>query len=331
MLKSQLCTRLDCIHSYSLTGSETESPNCITELKKFIMELDALYKSRNYIFRGQSNKDHPLCSASYRHNNIKKQLKEFDHVPYREWLFSKKTQKIISLYTNNAWTIRNQEVIRIFNSTIYVMSYNYKLSKSIKENKEKFDSRQRGFYSKWPSSHWENEDTFYRIFDESLRMLLAIIDLDGNILKGSSFYESPTNLDESLAQHFGTPTSILDWTLHPYKAIFFALENIPPGVTHCSLYVYQELKSSENDRVVILPGNPNIRNPRIKAQEGLFTYIKEPFLFHFFHERFPCIEDMIPISNNFALIKYDIPICHLASLRDFLNKNNISKKTLYPN
>lgn len=85
----------------------------------------------------------------------------------------------------------------------------------------------------------------------------------------------------AVAQHYGLPTRLLDWTTNPLAAAFFAVENQHDGDS--AIYVYSDIETVNIEDFkdpftidkVYRYRPPHITN-RIPAQGGLFTIHDNP-------------------------------------------------------
>jgi hypothetical protein len=127
-----------------------------------------------------------------------------------------------------------------------------------------------------------------------------------DVLDGNS------TVDEfALAQHYGLPTHLLDWTRDPLKAIWFSIESSPlPDSKPCIWAIDRtQIPNYSNDNKYAL-GYIRIdrsTNPFLHAQDGVLTEIfgYERFLDDYGH--LPAVEDLFSTFPKGAVRKYLIP------------------------
>jgi hypothetical protein len=305
--------------------------NNVYKATVLIEELEKLYQqNKAYIFRGQPNSNFYLLPNAFRADMARRIPPGFPTSSWTAWCNSQAIQDTVSLYLDKTH-IGSVWVRRISELTFYVMQYNYSLSTYVKQYPEKFDSATLEMYQLRPPAFWEAEKTFQYLFEHGLNLSIGRITLDGQVINYSAINEELAGYDESLPQHYGIPTAALDWTYNPYIAIFFALQNIPPGVSHFSIYAYKTISDDKSNPIGIEFGHPKCRNLRIERQEGLFTRFRYACLYYFFHGTWPNIETYIPLSyGNFELIKFNVPVCQAEYLIKILDEKGITNEYLLP-
>jgi len=153
-----------------------------------------------------------------------------------------------------------------------------------------------------------------------------------------------------LAQHYGVPTRLLDWSRSALKAAYFAAREAavwhhephraPPDVTHLGVWAYSLMARnidqtmptafSPEDRIIVITA-PRAGNPNLHAQEGVFTLYRpgrmvaaEPV------DRNPLNVVFAESNSSQQLLHFRLPIRDAPVLLRLLAKEGASAVTLFP-
>jgi hypothetical protein len=138
----------------------------------------------------------------------------------------------------------------------------------------------------------------------------------------------------ALAQHYGLPTRLLDWSRRSYVAAYFAasgaLRHDKPNNGRLAVWAFdpEDIRMSlKNVRDVPVPGS---NNANIAAQSGLFTLLTQEYKQGKPFEGPHCLDDYVVSCGRHDLAKITLPASEAPKVIDLCARFGITAATLYP-
>ncbi len=137
----------------------------------------------------------------------------------------------------------------------------------------------------------------------------------------------------ALAQHFGLPTRLLDWTYNPLAALWFSLSSINHIINSSEIWIFYP-KLIDYQKQQNYKGNPfNIKETMIYRPRNVISRVVNQtsiFTIHYISDNLltiPLDEDQQFISK---LTKFEINIKNREALLEELNRLNVNESTIFP-
>lgn len=180
------------------------------------------------------------------------------------------------------------------------------------------------------AKHGKNNSKFYeRIERESVELFFYKA---GHLIKDR---RRGFLYNRVIAQHFGVPTRLLDWTRDPLIALYFAVEDAYENQTDDgAVFFVGNIGLIENGSRIgneifgmsrLFRIDPPFIDTRVIAQRSAFTIHREEFT----GDSYTPIDNRDAVGNE-KLIKFVIPSKLKFNFRESLKEFGVTRETVYP-
>jgi len=256
-----------------------------------IAQLEEL-KEEGFIFRGHESFKYTLTPNASRDNTLARMKHEFgiDSGIINRWFKNKFIMEHVNTWVPGLKiTPSSRQVLdRLLNYCLYLMRYNHSLNLFVQNNPSRVSQKDRDTILERSLEYWKSEETFHHLFSSYFPRLIRRYHLDGTLMQDANPFEDLASVDETLPQHYDTPTAALDWTFNYNVAIYFAVGKNEIKEKFLTIYALK-IHDSNLSPIHMMDKNIHVENIRAKRQEGTFTYFTKPCSFYIEQGHFPSI------------------------------------------
>lgn len=307
-----------------------------------IRELRQLEANGNYIFRGQCDARYLLNPKAFRPETIKQAQAAFapDQKAGHAWFDSEEISAYPKkLLGRNPTQSELRTLFRLKNFCLFLMRHNYFLSIHAHENKKNLSPIDQRMLELRNKGYWKQEETFLQLYEAYLPTLIErSIGID--IIQSASPFEDLAALDETVPQHYGVATTILDWSFDANVAIYYALELNQQNPSHMKIFALKINNDFAQPPIKQIFTNKAVENCRAERQKGTFTSFTKPCSFFvekglfptidYYHAHASFVEDEQKrpfILKTFTIERTPANILYLEKI---LKKHGINEDYLFP-
>ena len=314
-----------------------------SELQKIITALERIHSDGKHAFRGQESFKFNLSPSAFRPATISQMKLLFNagrSNKFDNWCKSEEIKEHIDLWLPGARRDPNAIIIirRLLEYCFYLMILNHSVNVFAQSNHSRISAKDRETLQLRGIEFWRDEKTFRYLFTSYFPRVIQRYDLQGDLIQDANPFEDLTGIDESLPQHYGTPTAALDWSYNPLVAIYFGLGNRNITSDFLTIYALKIHDDVTDSPIKFIDKSIYIENIRAEKQEGTFTYFTKPCSFFLRNGELPSINFFdVRQKNGLDKSRFDLNAFRIERtnqnikyLSDMLDEMGINKDHLFP-
>jgi len=138
----------------------------------------------------------------------------------------------------------------------------------------------------------------------------------------------------AIAQHNGVPTRLLDWSLNPLVALWFAVECSHENPEYRTVWTFYYDENDDRVDTKRLDNPFTIEKTFVYFPEHVFPYIQAQSGVFTVHHRLKCTKEFVPLddieNSDLRLKKIKIPNIIVPTIRYQLDRIGINSASLFP-
>jgi hypothetical protein len=299
------------------------------------------FQLNGFIFRGHKNFKYMLIPNAFRSDTYKEMKNKFgvNALTINKWFKNKLIMEHVNIWLPEFKFMpgAHQVLERLLKYCLYLMHYNHSLNLFVQNNPHRVSQKDRSTILERSLEFWTSEKTFLHLFSSYFPRLIRRYHLDGTLMQDATLFEDLASVDETLPQHYDTPTAALDWTFNYNIAIYFATRHNETTENFLTIYALK-IHNKNSSPIHMMEKNIHVENIRIERQEGTFTYFTKPCSFYIEKGYLPSINYFDQRYKNnlekstFELIEFVIERTsqNINKLRNQLKNHKIDEESLFP-
>jgi hypothetical protein len=255
----------------------------LSELQKIITTLQRVHLAGKHAFRGRESFMFNLLPSAFRPATISSMKRLFNagNNAIHKWYQSEEIKEHIDLWVPGVRLDPNAIIIinRLLDYCLYLMILNHSVNVFSQNNHSRISENDRETLQLRSIEFWRDEKTFRHLFTSYFPQIIQGHDLRGRLIQNANPFEDLTGIDESLPQHYGSPTAAPDLSYNTLVAIHFGLGSFDATSGFLTIYALKIDDDATDAPIKFIDKSMYVKNISAERQEGTFSYFTKPCSF----------------------------------------------------